>query len=298
MPSTHRPGVAAAVAVGVLAGGLSGLFGVGGGILVVPGLVMILGFAQRRAHGTSLAAIVPIALSGTVGFAIERSVDWPVAALLVAGSLLGAVIGTHALARLPVDVLRVGFALVLLMTAVRLVVDIPDASGRESLDVAAAVGLAGIGLLAGTLAGLLGVGGGVVMVPALILLFAVPDAVAKGTSLAVIIPTAIVATARNLRTGNADLRIAAVVGIAGVASAFVASQIAVDLDPTVSSVLFAALLAVTAARMLIRGRPRSQAVPPSADSTAPGSAGSEGGGVFGRRRANTKASTAPTKPTR
>lgn len=251
-----RERVGPAIAVGVLAGGLSGLFGVGGGILIVPGLVMVLGMDQRRAHGTSLAAIVPIALSGTVGYAVADSVDWPVAALLVVGSAVGAAIGTHLLARLPVDTLRVGFALLLLATAVRMAIDIPDALGRADLDPLNAVGLAGVGLVSGTLAGLLGVGGGVVMVPAQVLLFAIPDAVAKGTSLAVILPTALIATSRNLRAGNANLRVAVVVGLAGVVSAFLMSQLAVDLDPTVSSLLFAGLLTVTAVRMLVRHRRR------------------------------------------
>lgn len=97
------------------------------------------------------------------------------------------------------------------------------------------------------------------MVPAQILLFGIPDAVAKGTSLAVILPTALIATSRNVRTGNADLRTAAVVGLAGVVSAFLASQLAVELDPTVSSLLFAGLLAVTAARMLLRQRKKALA---------------------------------------
>lgn len=240
--------------VGVLAGTLSGLFGVGGGILMVPGLVMLLGFNQRLAHGTSLAAIVPIALSGVAGFGLEDSIDWPVAGLLVVGSGVGAAIGTNALARLPVGTLRLAFAGLLLATAARMVIAIPDATGRGDLDVLAAVGLAGTGLGTGILAGLLGVGGGVIMVPAQILLFGIPDAVAKGTSLAVIVPTAVVGTSRNLKHGNASMSIATVLGLSGVISAYLMSKVAVDLDPTLSSVLFALLLAVTAARMFLTHR--------------------------------------------
>ncbi len=139
---------------------------------------------------------------------------------------------------------------VLLASAARLVLDNSDAAGREELSVLGFIGLVAVGLLSGTLAGLLGVGGGVVMVPAQIILFGIPAAVAKGTSLAVIIPTAVVATVRNTKKGNADLPVAAAVGLSGVVSAYLASQISVGLDEDVSNALFAALLTFVAVRML------------------------------------------------
>ena len=240
------------VLVGLAAGFLSGLFGVGGGILIVPALVLVLGMTQRLAHGTSLAAVLPIAISGVVGFAMEDSIDWPVAAALIIGAMAGAVIGTHALQILSPTALARVFAVVLLLSAARLVLDDSDGSGRGALTVLAFAGLVLIGLLSGTLAGLLGVGGGVVMVPAMILLFGVPAAIAKGTSLAVIVPTSIVATQRNLRNGNADIRSAAAVGLAGIVSAYLASKISVGLDERLSNALFAALLTFVAVRMLVR----------------------------------------------
>lgn len=248
-PPQHRSLLRAAV-LGLLAGFLSGLFGVGGGILIVPVLVLFLGMDQRLAHGTSLAAVLPIAASGVVGFALEDSVDWPIAVALVAGAMAGAIVGTHALEVLPVKVLGYAFASVLLLSAARLVLDNTDASGRAELDAVMVVTCIVIGLVAGTLAGMLGVGGGVVMVPAMIILLGIPSAVAKGTSLAVIIPTSVVGTFRNVRNGNADLRVAAAVGLSGMASAYAASKVSVGLDEQTSNALFAALLTIVAIRML------------------------------------------------
>lgn len=249
MPAPSRRIIHAA-ALGLAAGFLSGLFGVGGGILIVPVLVLVLHLNQRLAHGTSLGAVLPIAMSGVIGYGVEGEVDWPVALALIVGAIVGAVIGTHALHVLPVRVLAYAFAIVMLVSAVRLLVDDADATGRGDLDAVMAVGLVLIGLLAGTLAGLLGVGGGVVMVPAQIILFGIPSAVAKGTSLAVIIPTSVVATQRNLQNRNFDTPVAVAVGLSGVVSAFAASQISVGLDEDVSNGLFAALLAIVAVRML------------------------------------------------
>jgi uncharacterized membrane protein YfcA len=251
---TVRARLLRAAALGLVAGFLSGLFGVGGGILIVPVLVLALGMDQRLAHGTSLAAVLPIAVSGTIGFAVDDSVDWRVGLVLATGAMAGAVVGTHWLHRLPTHVLAYAFAGALLVSAVRMILDHGDATGREPLALAGIASLALIGLLSGTLAGLLGVGGGVVMVPAMVLLFGVPAAVAKGTSLAVIVPTSVVATLRNTAKGNADLAVAAAVGVAGVVSAFLASKISVGLDETTSNVLFAVLLTVVALRMVVTTR--------------------------------------------
>jgi uncharacterized membrane protein YfcA len=133
-----------------------------------------------------------------------------------------------------------------------MVVDIPQATGRSGLGATAALGMVLVGVVSGTLAGLLGVGGGIVIVPALVLLFSVPDAVAKGTSLAVIIPTALVGTARNVRHANASLPVATVVGLLGVASAFGAAQLSVGLSPRVSGLTFASLLMAVAAHIAYR----------------------------------------------
>jgi hypothetical protein len=249
--TTTDVGVVKIVLVGLAAGFLSGLFGVGGGVLMVPALVIVLAMGQRIAHGTSLAAIVPIAVAGVIGYALEGEVDWAASLFLIIGSAgLGARIGTHLLHVLPQRALALMFGLVLLATAARLAFDTSDAAGRPDLTVGIALALVAVGVLAGTAAGLLGVGGGIVMVPAMVLLVGIPAAVAKGSSLAVIIPTAIVGTRRNLQRHNADLRVAVIVGLSGMVSSFLGSQISVGLDEQLSNRLFAALLACVGVKML------------------------------------------------
>lgn len=262
------------IALGIGAGFLSGLFGVGGGILIVPVLVLALKMDQRLAHGTSLAAVLPIAVSGLVGFALEDSVDWPVALMLTVGAMLGAVIGTAALHRMSTTFLARAFAAILFLSALRLVLDHSSATGRSDLTVGSLLALLALGLTSGTLAGLLGVGGGVIMVPAMIIFFGIPGAVAKGTSLAVIIPTSLVATQRNLKNGNTDLPVALTVGLAGVASSYLASKISVGLDEKTSNLLFAALLALVAVRIVIKSlRPEEESVGASPGEPAAGAAG-------------------------
>ncbi|HEX6419912.1 MAG TPA: sulfite exporter TauE/SafE family protein [Acidimicrobiales bacterium] len=258
-------GTARIVAVGAAAGVLAGIFGVGGGLLLVPGMVMVLGMDQRRAHGTSLAAIVPIAVAGVAGYALDGKVDWLASLFLIVGSAgVGARVGTRLLHVLPQRVLALVFAAVLLVTAARMVVADTDPGGGVELGAGDAAALVLAGVVAGTTAGLLGVGGGVIMVPAMVVLVGAPAAVAKGSSLAVIIPTALVGTAGNVRRGNADLRAAATIGLSGVVSSFGASLISVGLDERLSNRLFALLLVFVGGKMAWdnrRPRPGAPAPP-------------------------------------
>jgi uncharacterized protein len=255
--TTRRQELLTASVVGASAGALSGLFGVGGGIVIVPGLVLLVQMPQRRAVATSLAAIVPIALAGAAGYALEGAVDWPAAGLLVAGAAAGTFVGTHFLRRLPDRALRVIFAVFMLAAAVTLPLEVSAAAERTDLTVLNGIVLVVVGVVAGILAGLLGVGGGIVMVPGLVLLLTVGQAVAKGTSLMVIIPTALVGTARNVRAGDVDMGLAAAAGLTGVLFGFAASLVSVRLDPLLSAVLFGLLLVAVAIRLLLsaRGRP-------------------------------------------
>lgn len=242
--------LARTIAVGFVAGFLSGLFGVGGGILIVPALVLVLHFDQRLAHGTSLASVLPIAMSSLFSYALEDKVDWSVGLFLASGAVCGAVVGTHILHKLPHRVLAIAFSALLIVTAVRLLLDHSDAVGRSDLSLVSALVLVAVGLLTGILSGLLGVGGGIVMVPAMVVGFGIPAAIAKGTSLLVIVPTAVVGTWRNRSKKNADLRVAVTLGLAGVVSAFIAGKISVGMSETLSNVLFSILLLIVAARMI------------------------------------------------
>ncbi|MEM1333113.1 MAG: sulfite exporter TauE/SafE family protein [Actinomycetota bacterium] len=243
-PPDHRP-PATGLVVGALAGLLSGLFGVGGGIIIVPGLMTLAAMERRKAHGTSLAATLPIALASAVTFAASDKIDWPVVVALAVGSIAGAVLGTQLLQVIDKRALVIVFVVTILATAIRLLLA-DETTGRDDLTAGAFAALVVIGLLTGTLAGLLGIGGGVVMVPAMIVLFSIDPVVAKGTSVAVIVPTSIAGTIRNRKKANADLRLAVAVGGAGVLFAVVGSLISKSISDTLANTMFAGLLVVVA----------------------------------------------------
>ncbi|HZP72052.1 MAG TPA: sulfite exporter TauE/SafE family protein [Gaiellaceae bacterium] len=110
------------LAVGLLSGFFGALFGVGGGIVIVPLLLFVLSFDQRRASATSLAAILVSSVAGVVTYAFHGDVK-PGAALLVGiPAMVGVLVGTAFQQRIPVQRLSYLFALLLAVVGVRLLV--------------------------------------------------------------------------------------------------------------------------------------------------------------------------------
>ena len=237
--------------VGVVAGFFAGLFGVGGGVLIVPGLLMA-GLDARLAHGTSLAVTVILSGAALVGYALGGSVEYVAAVLMFAGSSVGVVIGTSLLQRIPMRGLQIGFSILLFITAIRLFTSTGVATGPDDLTPLVVIGYILVGLGAGILSGILGVGGGVVLVPAMSVFFNFPQAVAKGTSLMVIVPTASLGTYRNAKYNNVYIEGAIIAGLGGAAFAFIGAQFADNLSERTSNVLFGLLLVVTGLQILIR----------------------------------------------
>ena len=242
------------IVIGMMAGLISGSFGVGGGIIIVPGLVVFLQFTQRLSHGTSLLAILPIAAAGLVGFIFHDSIDVVYGLFLGLGSIFGALIGTKLLGSISNIRLTQIFIVIMLLTAARLFIDIPVKSQELYVSTLTAIVLVLIGALIGAIAGLLGIGGGLVLVPILIIFFGAAAPVAKGTSLLVTLIAGTAGTWRNYRNTNIDIPVAVKIGLAGVPTALIGSQLAMVMSDRVSSMFFALLLLASTARLLRSAR--------------------------------------------
>ena len=142
------------IVVGMLVGVLSGMFGIGGGTVIVPALVW-LGLSQRNAAATSTLAIVPTSISGVVSYATGGHVDWLAAVLLFCGMFVGGQIGSWLLSRLPELVLRWIFVAFLVFVVINQVSFVPSRDHQIVMTVVTGIGLALLGVVIGTLAGLL-----------------------------------------------------------------------------------------------------------------------------------------------
>jgi uncharacterized membrane protein YfcA len=186
-----------------LAGGVSGgLVGLGGGTVMVP-LLSHFGWSRHQAHATSFAAVIVTGSVGGAVYAWHGSVAWLHAAVLAGCAATAANLGARMLHRLDAARLRRAFGGFLIAMAVVLLAR-PFVLGLH-LDPAATtawIGVAITGLAAGFAGGLLGVGGGSIMIPGLVLLAALDQKTAQGTALIAMIPAAIAGTITNVRQGS------------------------------------------------------------------------------------------------
>jgi uncharacterized membrane protein YfcA len=229
-----------AVVIGLAAGIFSALLGVGGGLIMVPAMVYMLRIRQHRAHGTSLVVILPTAIAGVSQYAEQGNVVWPVALLLAVGGVLGAMVGARLAATLKAPVLKRVFGIFVIITGMAVIIHGMTHSMGSMNGTAAAEGSVGhsllragaagsavivlVGLLAGMLSGLLGVGGGIILVPAVVYLLGLDQHMAQGISLAVIIPVAISGALIHFGKGNVIPSIAFWMAIGATVGAYVTAH--------------------------------------------------------------------------
>lgn len=235
------------IVVGMLVGVLSGTFGIGGGTVIVPALVW-LGLSQRNAAATSMLAIVPTAISGVVSYAAGGNVDWLAAALLFCGMFVGGQVGSWLLSRLPELALRWIFVVFLVFVVVDQVSFVPSRDHQIVMTVVTGIGLALLGVVIGTLAGLLGIGGGALAVPSLSMLFGASDLIARGTSLLAMFPNSITTSAANLKRRLAHVKTALIIGVTAAVTAPLGTWIAGEVSPRVGAIMFACYLCVLLVR--------------------------------------------------
>lgn len=238
--------------IGLAAGVVGGGLGVGGGIVMVPLLVFI-GLDRHRAHATSLAAIVLIAVTGAVSFGVSGEIGLDVGLTVGIGGILGSIIGATVMHRASPRSLTIVFAFVLLVAAIRMISGgSPLPGSGDFTDLVQLLIALGIGATAGFFAGLAGIGGGVVIVPASVLLLGLSQHEAQGTSLAAIVLTALAGTVVNFRNQRVRLQDGLVVGIGGMVGSLAGSRLALGVEGRTLSLVFGFLILFVAIRSLYR----------------------------------------------
>lgn len=233
------------VVLGVCGGTLSGLVGVGGGIVFVPALLYVAGWDISEAVAASLAIIVFSSLSGTIRNArSENPVSWRTAGLLSLAVAPSTLIGV-AISRVSPDILvELAFATLLLALAY------PTAKGGagsvegvKNIPVALVM-VAGVGI--GTLSGLVGVGGGVLMVPLMVLGMGLSTKTAISTSLAVVLSAGAVGALGYIAVGVVDLAELPPLIVGAIAGAWLGVRLRDPLPDRALRVGFAGFMVVTA----------------------------------------------------
>jgi len=233
------------ILVGFVSGVLSGLFGVGGGIVMTPGIQVLLGAPPIVALATPLPAILPTAATGAATYQRSGEVDvraalWmavPGVAAAAAGAALTVVVDTH--------LLLVATALLLLYQALGILrgTDAPRPATERTIPAAT---YAAIGIVAGFVSGLLGIGGGLVIVPFLAGMLGTPLKRALGTSLLAIVVLVVPGTVVHTLLGHIDWAIFATVTIGAVPGARLGAGVALGTRERTLRMLVGSFLLVVA----------------------------------------------------
>lgn len=185
---------------GTIAGFLAGLLGIGGGIVLVPlflWLFPLAGFPAElvvhTAFGTSLAIILPTAVSSTLGHRKRRNVDWNMVLFLAIGGVVGAFSGSSLASIMSGQILKICFGLMLIAISARLLFYKQPYLPPECYDCARPWPLVVVGFIGGAFSAFFGIGGGIVTVPLLLIFVHLPMRLAVGNSSALIVVSSLAA---------------------------------------------------------------------------------------------------------
>ncbi len=219
---------------------------------MVPLLLWWTTMNQRQANATSLLAITPAAIIGAVSYGVGGVFAWLPAVFVAAGSITGAQLGAWILKRIPLVPLRWSFIAFVLVSGAMLFVTVPNRDALFELNAATGALLIVLGVLMGIAAGLFGIGGGVVVIPALMLFLGQSDLVAKSVSLLAMAPGSISGSISHLRYQTASLRDGAWVSVGAVITAPMGALVAFTLSAQAAAVLFGALTVVVASSLIFQ----------------------------------------------
>lgn len=249
--------VTASLVLGAVIGTLLGLLGGGGSIMAVPALVYVIGMDLKAAIPTSLIVIAAASTVGAIPKVRAGQVQWRLAAVFalagIPATFLGTAIGKH----LPASAVLIGFAVVMILAGARMLRDQGDTG------TACTVGDSGInwrrcaprsipaGVLVGLLTGLFGVGGGFLIIPALVLMLGVEMPIAIGTSLLIIVVNSVTGFIAHLGDASINWSITGAFVGAAIVAAMIAGHIGTKVDTSRLRKWFAYLVFAVAAYVLV-----------------------------------------------
>ncbi|HET7734286.1 MAG TPA: sulfite exporter TauE/SafE family protein [Paludibacter sp.] len=250
--------------LGIMAGIMSGLFGIGGGIIMVPALVALFGMDLLDANATSLAAmLLPVGVFGVINYYRAGYINLKDSLWISLGLFGGSFLGAELAVSVNVSLLSKLYAGILLYVAVGYF-DIPALLKRKKVSSITDSGTQAItshkiwqfillGLCAGVFAGLFGKGGGLVIVPALVRIFHYDARAASATSLAALqLPVGLPSVIVYANDGHLNLIFAGLIALGILLGAFFGSKLALNLPTSIFKKIYAVFLLGVAVYMVVK----------------------------------------------
>ena len=191
--------------IGLTAGAFGGILGIGGGLIMVPLMVEVLKLSQHKAHGTSLLALVFTGIGGAITYSLNSAIDFTAAALLALTAVITSPIGARYCNVLTEAKLKKYFGAFLIFCSVLLLLKphltnfIGTVPGYAKIII-----LLITGTFTGFLSGMMGIGGGTIMIPVMVILTGFTQHLAQGTSLLVMVPAGAIGAFTHWKMGNVE----------------------------------------------------------------------------------------------
>jgi len=244
--------------IGVGVGAFSGLMGVGGGIILMPYLLLVRKIPQKVASATSLVLVGMGAATGAVTYALDGHVAWIPGLCILIGGLIGAWLGAHLVQRLHDHRLQVAFGVLMVLVSIRMFIPIGGGVIAENSDLPTITALTAViyaicGIAMGMISALFGIGGGVIMVPILVLGFGYGQQLANGTSLTVMFPIAMLGAIRLTKPGLTNWPVGLRLGVGAAIGAIGGAAFALAVPSELLRFAWAILLFILGVRMIRHG---------------------------------------------
>jgi uncharacterized membrane protein YfcA len=234
------------VMIGLVSGVLSGLFGVGGGIVMTPGIQILMGARPIVALATPLPVIFPTALTGAETYRRAGEVDTHAAIWMAGPGVAGAVVGSWLTRLIDTHLLLVATAILLAYQAAAILRGARPVTTPAVPRKGTPVMFAAIGLVAGLVSGLLGIGGGLVMVPMLAGVLGMPLKRALGTSLLAIVVLVVPGTVVHAALRHIDWMVFLVLTLGAIPGARIGARLALGTKERTLRLLVGGFLLVVA----------------------------------------------------
>jgi uncharacterized protein len=253
--------------LGFLVAIVSSLAGVGGGTFFVPILTLGWGFLPVHAVGTSLMVIIFGGISASAGFAWQKLIFYKTGLLLAVATVPGSLVGATLASELPSEVLGLAFGVFLVVIAVRMLL-VNDVLRKNKVQkqkrkiiecendlflnkkrLAAGVGL---GFFGGVASGLLGVGGGILLVPIMALILFMPMHAVVATSMFTMVFTSVSGVYQHWTLGNVNLEYALLLAIGALVGAQVGAWLCKKISGEKLGLIFAVLVLVVSVQMILK----------------------------------------------
>jgi len=253
------PAILLNTALGAGLGFAGGLLGIGGGLIAIPVLAWLYGMDQHLAQGTALVMIVPNVLIGFFRYHQKHRIDLRAVAAISVFSMLAAYVAGRLASGIDSGVLRIAFALFLIALALyfgggvlrraRAGAEAPALVPRQMTRSALPL----LGIASGAMSGIFTIGGGLVVVPALVSLFRMEQTRAQGTALALVVPSSAIALLAYAQGQHVAWDVGVPMAVGGIATVSAGVALAYRFPAARLRLLFCAVLLVTAGAMLVTG---------------------------------------------